>query len=189
MIKVNLLRDQSAKKLPHKKGAFPKFSRVAFLMTATLIVILAGMGAWWYSVAREITQLQVTRDRLRIEFARLQVLKQQIAEFEKLKKLQESRIQVIEQLKDAQTGPVLLLNHVIQCIPMGSGIWLTALDQKGDRIIIVGYTRRAEYLPDFMTNLSATRFFKSVDLETIQDDKDASKFSLICVAARKVPKA
>lgn len=189
MIRVNLLRDQSAKKPVHKKGVFPTFSRTGFLMIASLVVILAGMGFWWYSVAREITQLTETRERLRIEFARLQELKKQIADFEKLKKLQESRIQVIEQLKDAQTGPVMLLNHVIQSIPTGSGIWLTALDQKGERIIIVGYTRRAEYIPDFMTNLSATRFFKSVDLEIIQDDRDASKFSLICVAARKLPKA
>jgi len=189
MIKVNLLRDQSAKKVSRKKGVFPTFSRIGFLMIVGLVLIVGGLGAWWYSLTREITQLTETRERLRIEFARLQDLKKQIIVYENLKKLQESRIQVIEDLKEAQTGPVLLLNKVIQSIPRDSGIWLTALDQKGDRVIIVGYTRRAEYLPDFMTNLSATRFFKTVELEIIQDDRDASKFSLICVAARKQPRA
>ncbi len=189
MIKVNLLRDQSAKKLTRRKGAFSTFTRLGFMMAAGLIILLAGMGSWWYYLDKEISQLTENRQRLRIEFARLQSLKKQIVEFENLKKLQESRIQVIEQLKNAQTGPVLLLNHVIQSIPRDSGIWLTSLDQKGDRIVIVGYTKRAEYVPDFMTNLSATRFFKSVDLEIIVDEKDASRFSLVCMAAHNQPKA
>ncbi len=157
-------------------------------MVAGLVLLVAGLGAWWYSLNREIAQLTDDRNRLRAEFLRLQSLKRQIAEFEQLKKLQESRIQVIEQLKEAQTGPVSLLNSVIQSIPSNSGIWLTALDQKGERVAIVGYTKRPEYIPDFMTNLSSTKFFKSVDLEIIQDEREASKFSLICVAARKQPK-
>ncbi len=189
MIKVNLIRDQSAKKPSRKKAVIQTFVRVGFLMVMGLVVLAAGLGVYWYSLTQDIAQLTETRERLRLEFARLQALKRQIVEFERLKKLQESKIQVIEDLKAAQTGPVLLLNNVIQSIPRDSGIWLTALDQKGDKIVIVGYTKRAEYLPDFMTNLSATRFFKSVDLEIVQDDRDASRFSLICMAARKQPKA
>ncbi len=189
MIKVNLLRDQSTKKHLRKKGVLPGFlTSIGFLMVTGIVLIVAGMAAYYFSLTREIEGLTENRDRLRLEFVRLQGLKRQITEFEKLKKLQESKIQVIEQLKEAQTGPVLLLNHVIQSIPPGSGIWLTNLDQKGERVLIVGFTKRAEYLPDFMTNLAATKFFKSVDLEIIQDERDASKFSLICVAARK-PKA
>jgi len=185
MIKVNLLRDQSTKKPSRKKGAFPTFSRIGFIIAAAFAVILVGLGWWWYSVAREITQLTEAHDRLRIENAKLQGLKKQIVEFERLKKLQESRIQVIEKLKEAQTGPVLLLNHVIRSIPRESGIWLTTLDQKGDRINIIGYTKRAEFIPDFMTNLSATKFFQSVDLDIILDEKEGSKFSLVCMTALK----
>lgn len=185
MIKVNLLRDQSTKKVTRGRGIFPGLSRVGFLIAAAFVVVIAGCGGWWYWVARETAQLTQTRERLRIENARLQALKQQIVEFEKLKKLQESRIKVIEGLKEAQTGPVQLLNHVIQSIPRDSGIWLTTMDQKGDRINIVGYTRRAEFIPDFMTNLSATKFFKSVDLDIIVDDKEGSKFSLVCMSVRK----
>ncbi len=188
MIKVNLLRDQSTKKHLRKKSVFPTFTSIGFLMTVGIVLIVAGMAIYYFSLTSEVDRLIVNRDRLRLEFVRLQGLKRQITEFERLKQLQESKIQVIEQLKEAQTGPVLLLNHVIQSIPQGSGIWLTNLDQKGERVAIVGYTKRAEYLPDFMTNLAATKFFKSVDLEVIQDDRDASKFSLICVAARR-PKA
>ncbi len=43
---------------------------------------------------------------------RLQALRKEINEYEKAKRLRESRIEVIETLKEFQTGPVRLLNHV-----------------------------------------------------------------------------
>jgi Tfp pilus assembly protein PilN len=101
--------------------------------------------------------------------------------------LLQGRIEVIEKLKEFQTGPVQLLNHVIQCIPRDGTLWLSILDQKGDRIQIKGSTLRNEAIPDFMTNLTTTGFFKSVDLESIEGDKEASKFSLICVTTKKLP--
>ena len=144
------------------------------------------MGGWWYYINRDINSLTASRDKLRVEDARLQGLKKQISEFENLKRQGQSRIDVIEKLKEYQTGPVLLLNHVIQSIPANSSLWLTLLDQKGDTIHITGYTLRNESIPDFMSNLTATNFFKSVDLELLEDTKDAAKFSLVCVGATKL---
>jgi Tfp pilus assembly protein PilN len=78
------------------------------------------------------------------------------------------------------------LNHIVHSIPTGSALWLTSLDQKGDQIRISGLTVRGETIPDFMSNLSATGFFKTVDLELYEDQqKDAAKFTLVCVCARK----
>jgi Tfp pilus assembly protein PilN len=188
MIKVNLIRDQTGKKPTRAARTLPTFSRIGFLMIATAVVVAGSLGAWWYAVTQDVHHLTAERERLRVENNRIQALKRQIAEFEKLKKLQESRIQVIEKLKEAQTGPVLLLNHVIQSIPRDSGIWLSTLEEKGDNISIVGHTRQAEFIPDFMTNLSGTRFFRSVDLELIQDDAAGSRFSLLCTSARKAPR-
>jgi len=185
MIKVNLIQDQAGKKKPTVTSrTLPTFSRTGFLMVAAAVVLAGGLGSWWYAVTQDVRHLSAERERLRAENLRIQALKRQIAEFEKLKKLQESRIQVIEKLKDAQTGPVQLLNNVIQCIPRDSGIWLSTLEQKGDRVSIIGHTRQAEFIPDFMTNLSGTRFFKSVDLDLIQDDTSGSRFSLLCMTSR-----
>jgi Tfp pilus assembly protein PilN len=100
-----------------------------------------------------------------------------IAFYEKLKQLRQSRIDVIEKLKENQTGPVLLLNSVIQSIPRDGVLWLTAMTQKSDKIKIVGFTQQTEVIPDFMSNLTASGIFKSVDLEMIDSQKEASKFS------------
>jgi Tfp pilus assembly protein PilN len=184
MIKVNLLREQTV----HLQKTEVKSSAVGtgLAILALFIIAAGGIGGWWYYISMHIGTLTETRDRLRIEDDRLQGLRKQITEYEKLKRLGQNRIDVIEKLKEYQIGPVLLLNHVIQSIPPDSSMWLTLLDQRGDRIHIIGYTLRNEAIPDFMSNLSATGFFKSVDLELLEDTKEAARFSLICVGAGKM---
>ncbi len=187
MIKVNLLREQAAR--IRKKAIVPSVSHVGLLLLAGFLVLAAGLGLWWYSTTREIARLTETREKLRAEDKRLQGLKKEITEFEKARQLLQSRIQVMEKLKEAQTGPVQLMNHVIRSIPRESSLWLTLLDQKGDRIQIVGYTLRSDSIPDFMINLASGGLFKSVDLELIQVEKEkgkeAARFSLVCTGARK----
>jgi Tfp pilus assembly protein PilN len=189
MIKVNLLRQQAVR--VQTKEFAPSFSRMGLLILVGSIVLAGAMGLWWYSVTREIGQLTETREKLRREEKRLQQLKKEIAEFQNVKQLLQSRIQVIEKLKEAQTGPVQLLSHVILSIPRDTNLWLTQLDQKGDRIQIVGFAQRGESIPDFMTNLAGGGIFKSVELELMQVEKErereASRFTLICTGARKAP--
>jgi Tfp pilus assembly protein PilN len=189
MIKVNLLRQQAVR-VQTRTTASP-LSHMGLFLLAGFVVLAGAMGLWWYSVTREIGQLTETRERLRREERRLQQLKKEIAEFEKVKQLLQNRIQVIEKLKEAQTGPVKLLSHVILSVPRDTNLWLTQLDQKGDRIQIVGFAQRGESIPDFMTNLASGGIFKSVELELIQVEKErereASRFTLICTSARKAP--
>ena len=99
-----------------------------------------------------------------------------------MKQLRQSKINVIETLKENQTGPVLLLNHLIQSMPRTGNLWLTTLDQKADQIKVIGYAQHDELIPDFMVNLESSGFFESVDLETIESEKEAFKFSLICMS-------
>jgi Tfp pilus assembly protein PilN len=185
MIKVNLLRDQTVR--VRKTAVKPSVFGMGLVFLAVFLILFGGLGSWWYSINHEVKDLTEMRDRLQAENTRLQALKKEVDRHEKLKLLRQSRIDVIEKLKENQIGPVQLLNHLIQCIPHDSSIWLTLLDQKGDRIQIVGYALRPEAVPDFLSNLTATGFFKSVDLELLQSDKEASKFSLLCLSTRKQP--
>jgi Tfp pilus assembly protein PilN len=183
MIKVNLLKDQTAP--VRKTFVKPTVSRIGLIFCAIFLLAAAAMGTWSYYIHQQVQTGREKVKRLRIEEARLQELKQEIDKYEKMKQLRQSRIDVIEKLKENQTGPVLLLNSVIQSIPRDGVLWLTSLTQKSDRIKIVGYTQQTEVIPDFMSNLTASGIFKSVDLELIESDKEASKFSLACTSMTK----
>lgn len=186
MIRVNLLRTHTER----RKSRTPVFTlslpRVAYVAVAFITLAAGGLGIWWHLLRTDIKELTVTRDELKIEDARLQDLKRQLDEFEIKKQDRQARIDLIERLRGLQTGPVLLLNHVIQSVPGNTQLWLTLVEQKGDRIEITGQTVRGEVLPDFMSNLSDSGYFNSVDLELFEDQQsNSAKFTLICIATRK----
>ncbi len=184
MIKVNLLRDQTVR--TRKTTVAPTTTPLGWVMLMVLAVVFLGLGATWYYLDGQIADLTGSRDRLRVESNRLQELRKEIERFEAMKRERQSRIDIIEQLKTNQTGPVLLLNRVLHSIPTSAAVWLTSLEQKGDQVRITGYTVRGETIPDFMSNLSATGYFRSVDLELYEDqDKEAAKFILLCVNERR----
>jgi Tfp pilus assembly protein PilN len=183
MIKVNLLKDQTAR--VRKTFAKPTVSRIGLIFLAIFLLAAGSMGTWSFYIHRQVKIGTQKRNKLRIEEARLQTLKKEIQKYEKMKRLRQSRIDVIEKLKEDQTGPVLLLNTVIQSIPRDGLLWLTSLNQKDDSIKIVGYTQHMEMIPDLMNNLVASGIFQSVDLEEIESQKDASRFSLLCKSIQK----
>ncbi|NWG13713.1 MAG: PilN domain-containing protein [Acidobacteria bacterium] len=183
MIKVNLFHDKTQQ--VRKTTAQPAASRTSFLLVAVFLLPLAALGAWWYQIRSDIGGLTGARDHLKTQEARLQGLKKEIAKYDELKKQFQSRIDVIERLKDSQSGPVLLMNHVIRSMPRGSPLWLTAMDQKGDKIQITGMTQRSDVLPDLIANLGSSGFFGTVDLEIIEEPKDLAKFILTCTISQK----
>lgn len=185
MIMVNLLVDQTTR--VRKKMVRVEASSVGLVLVSVFVLLLGGLGAGWFYVNSQISKLQESRTRLQAEKARQGELKREIEEFDKLKKLLQDRIEVIEKLKELQTGPLLLLNHIIQSVPAESALWLNVLDQKGDKIRITGSALRSDAVPDFMSNLARSGFFKSVELELIEDERDAAKFSLVCASSRKPP--
>jgi Tfp pilus assembly protein PilN len=183
MIKVNLLRDQTAR--VRRSFAKPTVSRTGLILVAIFVLVAAGMGAWWFYLNKQIQNCTEKRNKLRIEEARLQSLQKEIEKYKQMKQLRLSRISVIEKLKEAQTGPVVLLNQVLQSVPQNGVMWLTSLNQKESQVRIVGYAQHTEAIPDFMSNLASNGFFRTVDLESIESQKDASKFSLLCVTAKE----
>ncbi len=183
MIKVNLLKDQTVSvRSPVEE---PRVSRQGLIFLAIFLLLAGGMGFWWYYLNSQIKELTQTREELRVEEARLQALKAEIAKYDQMKQLRLSKIEVIETLKENQTGPVVLLNSVIKSMPGDGSLWLTELEQQEEKIKVMGYTLRQERIPDFMINLVATGFFQEVDLETMEREEDASMFSLLCKSMRK----
>ena len=185
MIKVNLLKDHAVRTRKTKTLVKPTVSRTGLIFLAVAVLVVAVMGSWTLYLHQQVRAGIDKQAKLRVEEARLQALNKEIEKFEKLKQLRQSRIDVIEKLKANQTGPVLLLTKVLQSMPNDGLVWLTSLNQKANEIKITGFTQQTEVIPDFISNLMTCGIFQSVDLEMIESQKDASKFSLVCITGKK----
>ncbi|HKT51148.1 MAG TPA: PilN domain-containing protein, partial [Candidatus Angelobacter sp.] len=97
----------------------------------------------------------------------------------------ERRVKVIDELKEAQKGPVNLLNLVADTVNRTDAVWLDSMTSDGKNLNFIGMALSADAVADLMTNLRKTGAFKTVEIkETSQDatvkELQAFKFELIC---------
>ena len=52
---------------------------------------------------------------------------------------------------------------------------------------VIGRPARSEAIPGFLSSLSGSGMFKTVDLELIEEEKAGARFALLCTLLRKAP--
>jgi len=97
----------------------------------------------------------------------------------------ERRVRVIDQLKNAQDGPVTLLNLVADTVNSTDAVWLETMTNDGKTLSFTGMALSPNSVADLMANLRKTGAFKTVEIkETLQDasvkEVQAFKFELNC---------
>jgi type IV pilus assembly protein PilN len=175
MIRVNLLGEAKKK----KRAKVPTFTLApaggGLILGILLGVIVIAAGVQWFrynSLVNQGVELDKQIADLQREKAELAQVQSQYETFSKRKELLTARINVIEQLKAQQAGPVLLLSAVATSVTAQDTLWLTAFDKKADKLTLNGTALSLKAVADLMTRLEATKQFKAVDLkETLQDTR------------------
>lgn len=174
MIRVNLLGEAKKKK---RSMAAPTLTLApagsSLILGLLLGVILIAAGVQWFrhrGLVAQGAELDKQIADLNREKAELAQVQSQYETFSRRKELLTARINVIEQLKAQQAGPLLLLNAVAGSVSAQDTLWLTAMEKKADKLTLNGTALSMRAVADLMTRLQASRQFKTVDLkETTQD--------------------
>jgi Tfp pilus assembly protein PilN len=95
------------------------------------------------------------------------------------------RVDVIDQLRKNQTGPVNLLNTVGETVNNTEAVWLSTMKDQGASISIQGMALSADAVANLIANLQKTGYFRNIEIkETFQDDSvremQAFQFELTC---------
>lgn len=173
MIRVNLLGEAKKKKkskLPTMTLAPAGGGLILGLLVGVMVVAAAVQWYRYNGLVKEGQDLDTQIASLQREKAELAQVQGQYDTFAKRKELLTARINVIEQLKAQQAGPVLLLSALATSVSAQDTLWLTAFDKKADKITLNGTALSMRAVADLMTRLQATKQFKIVDLkDTAQD--------------------
>ena len=158
--------------------------------TIVLILIFAvflglAIGGSWFYVVRENARLD---KELKAAIAENQKLSEVKAKYEASKKkadVFERRVKVIDDLKEAQKGPVTLLNLVADTVNKTDAVWLESVTTDGKNLNFSGMALSPDAVAELMSNLRKTGAFKTVEIkETAQDasvkEVQAFKFELVC---------
>ena len=156
MIRINLLASERRA----AKAAAPGFQAgQKMLVIGSLVLVLTAVGVGWRYWALGQQQAEVARqiDSSRREEARLQEILKQVQEFENRRKMLESRVALIDELRKGQTAPVHMVDQISRALP--DMTWLTGLSQSGYTLTMQGQCLSLTSLSDFIGNLEASRYF------------------------------
>jgi type IV pilus assembly protein PilN len=181
MIRINLLSAERGR--VKKKFIFP-VGQTLMLGCAVILLATALLIGWRFlALGRQSNQLDADISAARRETDRLKSVIEQVQVFEQQRGQLQQRVVLIEQLRQAQTGPVHMLDQISRSMP--PMLWLTAMKQTANDVLIEGNCTTLTGLSDFVANLEASGYFKrSVEIvntttETLpQPPGELIKFSI-----------
>ncbi len=174
MIKINLAREGRAVR---GAGAVPGMAAVAAVGAAAptnvnnLMVIggvIAGVvigGGWWVI---EKQKLSAKRDQVaskQVEAQRLEAIIKEVEGYQKQKDSLQRRIDLINQLKQNQKGPVKLMDRLSQDLP--DLVWLDKLTMSGGLISLSGRGLNPNAIANFVENIKNDSLFEEPDLSSM----------------------
>ena len=191
MIKINLLENSKGKS---KRGGggpsmptmemgdmgSPKLKVLAVLVVAGLFNL-----GYWYRLDHQAkaiaAQMKVAEEKNR----ELADVKARFLERQTQANNYKRRVDVIDGLRQNQTGPVNLLAMLGETVNNTEAVWLSKMDDQGGNVSLEGTALSTDAVANLIANLQKTGFFKTVEIkETFQDDsiKDmqAFQFTLTC---------
>ncbi|MBZ5705442.1 MAG: PilN domain-containing protein [Acidobacteriia bacterium] len=192
MIRINLL---GAPRPKNKRGGAAASAAVVMevgeagspKMKVLVVVALVAVFnfAYWYRLDQVKKDIAVKMQQAEQKNRELADVKARYLERQKQADSYKRRVDVIDQLRAAQSGPVNLLNMIGDTINGTEAVWLNNMKDEGQSVDIQGMALSADAVANLMTNLQKTGYFRNIEIkETYQDtsfkDMQAFQFTLTC---------
>jgi|SRR5579872_6163813 Tfp pilus assembly protein PilN len=191
MIKINLLENSKGKS--KRGGGGPSMPTMEMgdmgspKLKILAVLVIAGLFnlGYWYRLDHQ-TKAIATRMKVAEQKNReLADVKARFLERQNQANNYKRRVDVIDGLRQSQTGPVNLLAMMGETVNNTEAVWLSKMDDQGTSVNLEGTALSTDAVANLIANLQKTGFFKTVEIkETFQDDtiKDmqAFQFTLTC---------
>ena len=194
MIRINLLGAQKGK---NKRSAA---SAAAVMevgdvgspkMKVLVVLLLAGLvnAGYWYQLDKQHKDIAAKMEVALRKNAELADVKARYMERQREAENYKRRVDVIDQLRAAQAGPVNLLNTIGQTVNSTEAVWLNSMKDQGTSVDIDGMALSNDAVASLISNLQKTGYFSNIEIkETYQDDTfkemQAFNFTLTCEKAK-----
>jgi Tfp pilus assembly protein PilN len=178
MIRINLLGVPKAKSKKRGGGMAAMSSGVpgegpnpVVLIVIGLVAGLAVAGGLWYRANAATTRIAEETQAAEAENKRLGAVKAKFVEKEKQVSFYKRRVEVIDELRNKQSGPVDLLTMVGDTVSNTEAVWLHSMTDSGTAINFEGNALSVQAVANLIDNLDKTGYFKSVEIEESYQDK------------------
>lgn len=158
-------------------------------VAAVLLIAGAVNAGYWYKLDREKTAIEVQTRLAEQKNRELADIKTRYLERQRQADAYKRRVDVIDELRKNQSGPVNLLSMIGDTVNSTEAVWLNSMQDQGASVAIDGTALSSDAVANLISNLQKTGFFKNIEIkESFQDDavKDmqAFQFTLTCEKAK-----
>ncbi len=179
MLEINLLPVREARRKADIRQQLMQLLLVLLLTTGAI-------GFWHSQVAEQISLSEVRISQMQNDIQQFKPQLEQVAAFKLKKARLEKKIDVIDGLDRARSGPVHVLAELASRTP--DRLWLTGLDSKAGEIRMEGRSLDNELVALFLRGLGESKYFDKVDLDSTQivDGRDGLKVVKFAIRAQIV---
>jgi Tfp pilus assembly protein PilN len=160
-------------------------------MKVLVVLVLAGLvnAGYWYQLDKQHKDIAAKMEVALRKNAELADVKARYMERQREAENYKRRVDVIDQLRAAQAGPVNLLNTIGQTVNSTEAVWLNSMKDQGTSVDIDGMALSNDAVASLISNLQKTGYFSNIEIkETYQDDTfkemQAFNFTLTCEKAK-----
>lgn len=158
MIRINLLTEARGAAARKKTAFLPSGAKLNNLILLGGVALgLLYIGIMALILTSRSRHLDEDIARANEEVARLRSIIEEVKGYEQKKASLEAKIQLINNLKTNQKGPVRLMDEVSKALP--DLVWLTELGVSGQQVNLKGRTLSPNAVAAYLENLKKSPFF------------------------------
>ena len=135
------------------------------LIIGGAILGLLGGGGWWIMEKSTLSDRKNAVAAKTTEAQRLESVIKEVEEFQKQKDNLQKRIDLINQLKQNQKGPVRIMDRISQDLP--DLVWLDKMQMSGGSISLNGRGLNPNAIANFVENIKNDPIFEEPDLSDV----------------------
>ena len=175
MIKINLVREGRAVR---GGGAAPvmapsvaaaQASAAAnvnnYIIIAFVILAAVGAGAWWFIMSGKLKDRQEQVVTKQAEAQKLEAIIKDVEAYQKRKDNLQKRIDLINQLKQNQKGPVRVMDRISQDLP--DLVWLDRMTLGGGVVTLSGRGLNPNAIANFVDNIKNDPMFEEPEVGSV----------------------
>jgi Tfp pilus assembly protein PilN len=191
MIKINLLENSKGKN--KRGGGGPSMPTMEMgdmgspKLKILVVLVIAGLFnlGYWYRLDHQAKAIAEHMKIAQQKNRELADVKTKFMERQAQADNYKRRVDVIDGLRQNQTGPVNLLAMLGETVNNTEAVWLNKMDDQGPNVSLEGTALSTDAVANLIANLQKTGFFRTVEIkETYQDeaikDMQAFQFTLTC---------
>lgn len=193
MIRINLIQRPVAPAEEQQKISDAPSLQTAHLKVlggaAGAVFILVGLSyAYWN---HQVNHLRQSLAMEKAQAARLAAIQTENQRYQAQLNQIRGRIQVIQGLQAARTGPKELMTQLADSVNRTKGLYLLTVDGSSGRIVMHGESDLVNSIADFLTALQQAGTFSDVHLRQLfeddQNERASYKFDLDCLYKPTAP--